>query len=66
MEQLCVIWGEHDPNSSFGVMVSVQGACKGGNGAYVSDLGEQDPNSPFQVMVSVQGACKGGTWGIRE
>ena len=46
--------GEHDPNSPFQVVVSVQGACKGGNGAYVSDLGEHNPNSSFQVVVSVQ------------
>ena len=52
--------GEHDPNSSFGIMVSVQGCARGGKGAPVSDLGEQDPNSPIGVMVSVQRVCKVG------
>ena len=58
--------GEIDPNSSFQVMVSVQGCARGGKGAAVSDLGEYVPNSPFQVMVSVQGVCKGGKWGTYQ
>ena len=51
--------GEIDPNSSFQVMVSVQGCARGGKGAVVSDLGEHDPNSPIGVMVSVQGVKMG-------